>query len=73
MFRWLSDLMVSLIETYHNRFNKCDFQNNSGEVDDDISFTYDAMTEVYYSCAASLNGEMWVLGGYNHKRQVNFK
>ena len=53
--------------------NKYDFNNNSGEIDDDINFTYDTNTEVYYSCAASLNGEMWVLGGYNHKRQVNFK
>ena len=43
-----------------------------GEVDDDINFTYDANTEVYYSCAASLNDEMWVLGGQYKKRQVNF-
>ena len=41
-----------------------------GEVDLDINFTYDINTEVVDSCAASLHGEMWVLGGYNQKRQV---
>lgn len=41
--------------------------------DYDISFTYDANTEVHGSCAASLNGEMFVLGGFNQKRQVNIK
>ena len=43
-----------------------------GEVNDDINFTYDANTQVYASCAASLDGEMFVLGGWNQKRQVNF-
>ena len=42
-------------------------------MDDDINFTYDTNTEVYYSCAASLNDEMWVLGGSSNKRQVNLK
>ena len=44
--------------------------NNLGEVDDDINFTYDINTEVEFSCAASLNDDMWVLGG-NIGRQVN--
>ena len=44
----------------------------SGEVDDDINFTYETGTEVFGSCAASLNDEMWVFGGYYQKRQVNF-
>lgn len=44
---------------------------SSGEVDDDINFAYDTNTEVYASCAASLNGEMFVLGGWEQKRQVN--
>ena len=43
----------------------------SGEVDDDINFNYDTNTEVHGSCAASLNGRMFVLGGYNHRQQVN--
>ena len=42
-------------------------------MDDDINFTYEENTEVDFSCAASLNDEMWVLGGYKKKRQVNLK
>ena len=40
-----------------------------GEIDDDINFTYEADTQVYESCTASLDGEMFVLGGLN-QRQV---
>ena len=65
--------MVSYIKTYQYSFIQCENNNILGEVDDDINFTYDAKTEVFYSCAASLNDEMWVLGGENQKRQVNFK
>jgi len=50
-----------------------DNNNNLGEVDDDIDFTFEENTEVYESCAASLNDEMWVLGGWYKKRQVNLK
>ena len=42
-------------------------------MDDDINFTYDANTEVDYSCAATLNDEMWILGGNSQQRQVNLK
>ena len=42
-------------------------------MDDDTNFTFEDNTGVYYSCAASLNDEMWVLGGYNKERQVNPK
>ena len=48
-------------------------QNILGEVDDDINFTYEENTEVYRSCAASLNDEMWVFGGFFIERQVNLK
>ena len=41
-----------------------------GNVDYDPEFTFDEDTEVYGSCAASLNDEFWVLGGNNKKRQV---
>ena len=41
-------------------------------MDDEVNFTYETETEVFRSCAASLNDEMWVLGGYYQKRQVNF-
>ena len=50
-----------------------DNNNILGEVDDDINFTLEGNTEVLYSCAASLNDEMWVLDGMNKKRQVNPK
>ena len=50
-----------------------DNNNVLGEVDDDINFTFEDNTDVVYSCAASLNDEMWVLGGANKKRQVNLK
>ena len=52
-------------------FIQCDNKNILGEVDDDIDFSYEANTQVSLSCAASLNDEMWVFGGYNKKRQVN--
>ena len=42
-------------------------------MDDDINFTYEANTQVHGSCAATLNNEMWVFGGYTQTRQVNFK
>ena len=50
-----------------------DNNNILGEVDDDINFTFEDNTDVEFSCAASLNDEMWVLGGNYKKRQVNLK
>ena len=41
-----------------------------GNVDDDIAFTFEKDTEVFGSCAATLNGEFWVIGGQKKKRQV---
>jgi len=40
-------------------------------LDNDINFTYDLNTEVYESCAATLDGEMFVLGGWNEKKQIS--
>ena len=54
-------------------FIENDNNNILAEVDDDINFTFEDNTEVFYSCAASLNDEMWVLGGNNQRRQVNPK
>ena len=48
----------------------CGNKVNSGEVDDDLNFSYEKNTEVYESCAASLNGEMWVLGSNHLPKQV---
>ena len=36
-------------------------------------FTYQTGTEVFHSCAATLNNEMFVFGGRNQKRQVNIE
>ena len=41
-----------------------------GNIDDDTVFTFDADTEVWQSCAATLHDEFWVIGGLNKKRQV---
>ena len=65
--------MVSEIKTYHYPYYSYDNKNIEGEVDDDINFTYEANTEVSWSCAATLNDEMWVLGGNFQRRQVIFK
>ena len=50
-----------------------DKNNILGEVDDDINFTFEDNTEVEFSCAASLNDEMWILGGNSLRRQVHCK
>ena len=44
---------------------------SSGNIDADTVFTYETDTEVYASCAATLHGEFWVIGGANKKRQVS--
>ena len=44
-----------------------------GNVDDDTVFTFEDDTEVFGSCAATLNDEFWVIGGYSKKRQVIIK
>ena len=36
---------------------------DSGEVDDDLNFSYGDGTAVEASCAFTLNGEFWVAGG----------
>ena len=69
---------VPMVITYDGKLhlkitNKVNY-NTLGEVDDDINFTYEENTGVYFSscCAATLNDEMWVLGCRPSKRQVNF-
>ena len=39
--------------------------------DDDMKFEFEPNTEIYGACAASLHGEMLILGGKNNPRQVN--
>ena len=32
---------------------------------------FEKETEVYNSCGATLNGQNWIIGGYNEKRQAS--
>ena len=41
-----------------------------GDYENDIDFTYEHRTEVYGSCTATLDDEMFVLGGNDQTRQV---
>ena len=59
--------------TLSSLFIANDNNNILGEVNDDINFTFEDNTEVFYSCAASLNDEMWIFGGFYQRRQVNSK
>lgn len=43
----------------------------SGEVNDDISFSFESDTVVDGSCTAYLEDEMFVIGGFGKSRQVN--
>ena len=42
-----------------------------GEVDNNINFIYEEGTEVYISSGVTLNGEFWIFGGANNRRQVS--
>ena len=42
-----------------------------GDVDRHLDFEYGADTTAYQSCGATLDGDMFVLGGFYQKRQVN--
>ena len=39
-------------------------------MDNNLYFNYGADTEVYDSCGATLEGEMFVIGGWQDPRQV---
>ena len=41
-----------------------------GTVDADTIFEYGENTQSLYSCGATMNGEFWVFGGRDFKRQV---
>ena len=42
-----------------------------GNVQRDLKLNSEKGTEVYGSCGATLNGQHWIIGGYNEKRQVS--
>ena len=41
-----------------------------GNVQRDLKLNFEKDTSVRYSCGASLNGQYWIIGGENKKRQV---
>ena len=45
-----------------------------GGVEDNLEFTMGPDTSAYYSCSATLNGELFVFGGSgrSQNKQVNF-
>lgn len=45
-----------------------DFQGN---VENDFDISYDSDTEIQGSCGASLNGQFWIIGGWNEPRQIS--
>ena len=43
---------------------------NLGGVTENFEFKMDDDTEVYRSCSATLNGELYVFGGFTQSKQV---
>ena len=43
-----------------------------GNLDDDLTFRYGDNTQTDGSCGATLNGQFWIIGGRNEKRQVKY-
>ena len=41
-----------------------------GNVQSNLKLNFEKGTEVENSCGATLNGQHWIIGGYNEKRQV---
>ena len=41
-----------------------------GNVLNDLKLNFEERTKVYASCGATLNGQHWIIGGGNDKRQV---
>ena len=72
MFPWSSVPMVSMGDLFISSII-IKIIRTSGEIDNDINFNYDANTEVLNSCAATFNGNMYVLGGKFKPKQVYFK
>ena len=48
------------------------WENILGNVEKNLKFNFGKSTEVYYSCGATLNGQFWIIGGKNEKKQVKY-
>ena len=44
-----------------------------GNIQRKLKLNFEKRTEVYGSCGAVLNGQQWIIGGRNEKRQVSDK
>ena len=55
------------IKSFDDKFNEIYL----GNVKRDLKLNFEKGTEVYGSCGATLNGQNWIIGGYNEKRQVS--
>ena len=42
-----------------------------GNVKRGVKLNFEKRTEVKYSCGATLNGQHWIIGGFNKERQVS--
>ena len=42
-----------------------------GNVKRELKLNFEKGTEVFTSCGATLNGQNWIIGGKNEKRQVS--
>ena len=42
----------------------------SGNVEKNLKFNFGSSTRIDVSCGATLNGKLFIIGGYNEKRQV---
>ena len=42
-----------------------------GNVERELKLNFEKETEVLGSCGATLNGQHWIIGGSNEKRQVS--
>ena len=42
-----------------------------GNIQRDLKLNFEKGTEVLRSCGATLNGQHWIIGGNNEKRQVS--
>ena len=56
----------------HELLTEIQFSFTSGNIDSDIIFSFDTETEIDRSCSSTLNGEHFVIGGVNQKRQVYY-
>ena len=59
-----------LVFSNHDFSNVPNVISFDGTVDADLDFEIGENTQFLYSCGATLNGEFWVFGGNDNKRQV---